>query len=175
MAMWYLKKGIGAKGTAAQEILYNHITNTKRWNQTNPYWRDYARNTNPATVLEANPLMYKAHLSELKNSFKEMGMELPDNYYKAFFQSRYASSSGFGQVVENLKGVQQGANSFGWFTGTEPNKEQVKQLAFGGEQQTDLRSRLAKSLGVRQSFLSGQQKGFDTQLNPQKKLIRPLI
>jgi hypothetical protein len=174
-AMWYLKQGLGAKGTPGQERLYSHITNTRRWNQTNPYWRDYARNANPETVLEANPLMYKAHLSELKNSFKEMGMELPDSYYKAFFQSRYANKSGFSQVLENLKGIQQGAASFGWFTGAEPNKNQVKQLAFGGPQQTDLRSRLSKSLGVRNSFLGNEAKSFDTQLSQQGKLVKPLI
>jgi hypothetical protein len=64
----------------------------------------------------------------------------------------------------------------GWFQGQDMNKGQVKTAAFGSElPATDLRAKMSKAFGTRQSFLSGQQKGFDAQLNPQKKLIRPLI
>lgn len=173
-AQWYLRNGVGLQ-RGGEEALFGWVTNTGRWNKANPYWKDYAANPNIGVQVESNPLVYKTYLQTLRQSFKDMGMELPDDYYRAFFKSRYASKNGISEMQGNLKQIAQQGQSFGWFEGQNLTKEQKKQTIFGGQQQTDLRSRLAKSFGVRRSFLSGDTKGTETTLSNENKLIKPLI
>jgi hypothetical protein len=175
-AMWYLRNGIGLMGTAGTEVLYGHLTNTNRWNQNNPYYKQYAKNADINVQKESNPLVYKELNAALKQSFKDMGMELPDDYYNAFFKSRYASSSGMKDLADNLSGIVQNKGSLGWFQGSEMDKGQVKTAAFGSNiPATDLRAKMSKAFGVRNSFLSNESKSFDTQLSQQSKLIKPLL
>jgi hypothetical protein len=54
--------------------------------------------------------------------------------------------------------------------------KQVKTATLGeGKAGQDLRGRLSKAFNVRGSFLSGQQKGFDTALSKNQKLTNPLL
>lgn len=173
-AKWYLQNGIGLRQNG-EESLYNYITGTRRWNKANPYWKDYARNRNIGVVAEANPIMYKSYLESLRQNFKEYGMELPEDYYRAFFRSRYASKSGIGDLQKNLQQVAEQGQSFGWFTGEPLSKKETKTTLFGGKEQTDLRRRLAKSFGIRSSFLSSEPKSVGTDLSEQNKLVKPLL
>jgi hypothetical protein len=171
-AAWYLRNGIGLR-QGGEEALYGRITNTGTWNKANPYWRDYARNKNIGVVSEANPMLYKSYLTTLQQNFQALGMELPEDYYKTFFRSRYASKSGIPEMQSNLKQIAEQGSSLGWWQGKDMQKSQVKEAAFGGK--PDLRAKMSKAFGVRGSFLSGDQKGFDTQLSQQGKLVKPLI
>jgi hypothetical protein len=175
-AMWYLRNGIGLMGGGGVEMLYGRITNTNRWNKNNPYYRQYAKNANINVQSEANPLVYKQLNAALRQSFTDMGMELPDDYYSSFFKSRYASSTGMKDLSTNLNDIVQQKGSLGWFQGEEMGRGQIKTAAFGSNLgATDLRDKMKKAFGVRGSFLSGEQKGFDTSMSQQGKLVRPLI
>jgi len=170
-ALWYLKNGVGLKRNG-QELLYTRITNTKQWKNQNPYWKQYVRNANPAVAAEANPLLYKAHLDTLKTAFGEYGMELPEDYYRSFFKSRYASNDTIGEMQENLKGFAQAKGSFSWFTGRDPSNAETKQTIFGGDQQPDLKNRLAKAFSINQSFKGTDEKRFGSELSEQGKLTQ---
>jgi len=175
-AMWYLRNGIGLMGDSGAEMLYGRMTNTDRWNKANPYYKTYAKNANISVQNESNPLVYKQLHAALQQSFKDMGMELPEDYYRSFFKSRYASSTGMKDLSTNLNDIAQQSSSLGWFQGEGMDRGQVKTAAFGSDiGATDLRSKMKKAFGVRGSFLSGDQKGFDTQLSQQGKLVKPLI
>lgn len=175
MALWYLKNGVSsAVGGVGAEQLYGHITNTNKWNQANPYYKQYQRNADIAVQGEANPLVYKQLHSALKQSFKDMGMDLPDDYYGSFFKSRYASSEGIKDLATNLNGIAQQSGSLGWFQGQSMDRGQIKTAAFDTEPAgLDLRSKMNKAFGVRNSFLGSEQKGFDTSLSQGGKLVRP--
>lgn len=176
-AMWYLKNGIGLQKGAGAEALYGHITQTARWNKANPYWKAYSRNANIGVVSEANPLLYKQYLETLKQSYGALGMtSVPEDYYRTFFRSRYASEEGMKEFGENLKLQYQAGPSMGWFQGQAMDAGQVKSATMGTDQQAqDLRSRLSKAFNVRGSFLSSQQKGFDTAMSKGGNLVNPLI
>ena len=177
-ALWYLKNGVGlASASQSAEALYGRITNTAKWNRQNPYWNAYSKNKNIGVVAEANPLLYKSYLESLQQNFAAMGIEqLPEDYYRTFFKSRYASKSGMGEMQGNLKQVAEQGGSYGWWQGKGMGTGQVKTAALDSSAQgVDLRSRLAKSFGTRNSFLGNEQKGFDSQLTNQGKLVKPLI
>ena len=175
VALWYLKNGIGMQ-RGGEEALYSHITSTKQWNRANPEWKTYARNANVGVAVGADPVMFKQLHDALKQSFGDAGVEMPDEYYNSFFRSRYASKSGMNLLSENLKQYAQQGKSFGWMEGREMSGTEQKSLLFGqGPKQADLRSRLAKSFGVRGSFLSGESKGTETTLGQGNKLLKPLL
>ena len=183
-AMWYLKNGIGLTKNG-EESLYGHITNTKRWNKANPHWKAYSRNKNAAVISEANPVMYKSYLDDLKQSFERAGVRvdkgdgtvgLPDDYFRTFFKSRYASKSGFQELQENLKGYVQQSGSLAWMQGQAPTKGQTKTAILGtGPGATDLRSRLAKSFNVQTSFFGTEPGEAETAMSKSGKLIKPLL
>jgi len=175
-ALWYLRNGIGLQKGAGAESLYGHITQTARWNKANPYWKAYSKNADISVVAEANPMLYKQYLDTVKQSYKALGIEAPDDYYRTFFRSRYASKQGMEEFGANLKQQYQQGSSLGWFQGKAMDTGQVKSATMGTDQQAqDLRSRLSKAFEVRGSFLSGTQKGFDTSMSKGGKLVNPLI
>jgi hypothetical protein len=177
-AKWYLRNGIAfvpGGRSAAQAVLFERLTNTKRWKQNNPYWRDYQRNQNIGVQTVANPILYKQYLEGLGTAFKEYGMELPDDFKRAFFRSRYAAKQNFSGLADNLKQLSQQGGSMAWMEGDALARGEQKQLLFGGKQQADLRQRLAKAFTIKGSFLSADQKGPESNLNQQQRLVQPLI
>jgi hypothetical protein len=176
-AMWYLKNGIGMR-KGGEEVLYGHITNTARWNKANPYWKDFAKNRNIGVVAESNPLLYKQYLDTLKEGFAQVGLDkLPEDYYRTFFRGRYASKEGIGQLAENLKQYSGTAASQGWFQGEGLSSGQTKTAVLDADAQgRDLRARMAKSFGVRSSFLGSEEKPLgNANLNERGKLVNPLV
>jgi hypothetical protein len=175
IATWYLRNGIGLQQNG-EAILYERVTGTKKWNQNNPYWKLYAKNRNASVQAEANPLAYKAHVEALQNAFKDVGMQMPDDYYTSFFKSRYASSSGFSGFTDNLKQLSQQGGAYNWFEGHGTTNNENKQVLFGqGKPQADLKSRLSQHFNVQSSFLSKDQEGFGTEQNKQGKLIKSTL
>lgn len=174
-AMWYLQNGIGLQRGGGADALYAHITQTKRWNKYNPYWKQYARNK--FATAESNPLLYKQYLDTVKQSYHALGLtQVPDDYYRTFFKSRYATKEGLRDFGENLKLQYQAGSSMGWFQGRSMDEGQIKTATMNaGQKGEDLRGRLKKSFGVRSSFLSGQQRSFDTSLSKNEKLTNPLL
>ena len=176
LAMWYLKNGIGLQGKNGQELLYARITGTKKWNKENPYYKAYARNQNAAVQGESNPLVYTQLEDALKQSFTNVGLELPDDYYKTFFRSRYASTSGVKDMGDNLKTLAMGRQSQGWFQGTPMDSQQIKTAALDSEGKgNDLRSRLQKSFGIEKSFKGAQEQGFGASMDERGKLVKKTI
>lgn len=175
-ALWYLKNGIGlTKG--GEQLLFNRITNTKPWRAQNPYWKDYIKNRSLDVQATANPLVYKQLQSEMKASFESMGLTtLPEDYYRTFFQSRYASESGFKDMQTNLKTLAEGIGAQTWWQGRPMDTGQIKTAALeAGAPGTELRTRLQRSLGVEKSFKGGGLQPFETALSKQGKLVKPLI
>ena len=175
-ALWYLKNGVGlASGSQSAEMLYGRITNTHRWNEQNPYWKTYAKNKNIGVMSESNPLAYKQYLASLQQNFAALGMELPEDYYRTFFKSRYASKSGMPEMQSNLKQISEQGGSYGWWQGKGMDQNQVKTATLDtGREGLDLKARMAKSFGVRKSFLSKDEGGFQSGLNKQGKLTQSL-
>ena len=176
-ALWYLKNGVGLSSGGGVEALYGRITNTSRWKQQNPYWKDYAKNRNIGVASESNPILYKQYLDVLKQSFTDQGIaDLPDGYYHTFFQSRYASKTGISDMQTNLKNYSEQGASYGWWQGEKMTSGQTKTAILGDDSEAAaLKRRLAKSFGTQKSFLGSEQKNFDSQLTNQGKLVKPLI
>jgi hypothetical protein len=175
-ALWYLRNGVGLSGGGGLEALYGHVTGTKKWNQSNPYWKAYAANKDVNVQTEQNPLVYKQLMSTLKQSFTDAGMEMPEDYYNSFAKSRYASSEGMKGLSQNLSDLSQKGSSFGWMEGAPITDQQQKTQLFGGDQTaTDLRTRLARGFNVRGSFLGSEQNSADTSLSKRGQLIKPLL
>jgi hypothetical protein len=175
-AVWYLRSGQGTPTGGGIEALYGYVTGTQRWNRANPYWKQYAANRSAAVQEEANPLVYKELQQTLRQSFADAGMQLPDDYYRAFFRSRYASSEGMKGLADNLSNLVQKGSSFAWMEGAPMNKAQTRQQLFGtGKGPTDLRSRLARSFTSRGSFLSNDVTGASSALNQRGQLVKPLL
>jgi hypothetical protein len=176
IALWYLKNGIGTLGEAGMELLYTKVTNTRRWNKQNPTYRTYLRNKDAAVQAESNPIVFKQLEAGMKQAFQNAGVQMHDSYYKEFFKSRYASSSGIGDLVKNLGTIAATGGSYSWFQGQPTDRGTVKTAAFSaGKKGTDLRSRMNQAFGVRQSFLGSDQQGFDTAMNKQGKLVKQTI
>jgi hypothetical protein len=103
-------------------------------------------------------------------------MELPEDYYRTFFKSRYASSDTIGEMQSELKTLAQGKGAFDWFQGRPMNRQETKQTIFGGEQAPDLKNRLARAFSVKSSFLGSDEKPLgNANLNEQGKLTNNLI
>ena len=175
VALWYLRNGVGLKGTAGTDLLYNHITSTTRWKANNPYWNAYERNQNIAVQSEANPMLYKAYLDGMKSSFGAVGLNnLPEDYYKTFFRSRYASANGMKEMTNNLQQYGQQGGSFGWWQGQGMNPEQTKaETLNAGVQGQDLRSRLNKAFSVQKSVLGSTDQGFQTGMSNNNQIVNP--
>lgn len=175
-ALWYLKNGVGLLGDAGMEILYNRITGTKQWNRNNPAYRAYAKNKDATVQAELNPLVFKQLEGAMKTAFQQLGMQVDDSYYKQFFRSRYASSTGVRDLADNLSTIASTAGSYSWFQGQANDDKTVKTAAFNaGKQGTDLRSRMNQAFGVRQSFLKSDARGFGTDVSEQGKLVKTTL
>lgn len=175
-ALWYLKNGIGLLGDGGAEMLYNRITNTKRWKLNNPSYRQYVRNKTASVQAEANPVVYKQLQESMKSAFKEAGIKVADDYYKSFFSSRYASSEGVSDMVKNLSSYVQTQPASTWYQGEAPTRKVMKQAVFGGDvKATDLRSRLARQFQTQQSFISDEPAAYQTAMNKQEKLVQPTL
>jgi hypothetical protein len=171
-AVWYLRQGIGLLGDQGMELLYGRITNTRRWNQNNPYWKAFAKNRNINTQLEADPLRYKTYLETFKQNFHEVGLtDIPDDYFRTFFRSRYASEEGISQMQQNLKTYVGGRGALQWFEGKPMTTKDVKTATLdAGQKGRDLRWRLASKVGTRQNFIGSEQQGFGKKLNEREQI-----
>lgn len=176
IALWYLKNGIGTLGESGMELLYSKVTNTRRWNKQNPLYRSYLRNKDAAVQAESNPIVFKQLEAGMKQAFQNAGVQMDDSYFKEFFKSRYASSSGIGDLVTNLGTIASTGGSYSWFQGQPVDTGTVKTAAFNsGKQGADLRSRMNQAFGIRKSFLDSDAQGFDTAINQQGKLVKQTI
>lgn len=174
-AVWYLRNGIAMQENG-EELLYERITGTRKWNRNNPYWKMYAKNKDATVQAESNPLAYKAHLNAVKNAFESIGMQMSDDYYKQFFKSRYASESGFSDLSDNLKNYAATSGALTWFQGAPVTQQQTKTATLDSTQQgTDLRARMAKTLGVQSSFFGTDQNAFNTTLDERGKLVKKTL
>jgi hypothetical protein len=175
-ALWYLRSGAGVRRSGEEE-LFAKITGTRRWAKNNPYWKLYARNRNVAVAAEANPLLYKQYLEGMKQNFESVGLrDLPDDYYRTFYKSRYASESGLKELQQNLQTYGQAGASYGWFQGKPMDTGQVKTATLDSSAKgQDLRARLGRAFGTRGSFLSGKTPGFESDLDEQRRLVQPTL
>jgi hypothetical protein len=175
-AAWYLRSGVGLSSGGGAEALYSRITGTKRWNKANPYWKDYARNRDTNVQAEQNPVLYRQLLAGLKQSFNDYGMQMPEDYYKAFFKSRYATSEGIKGLSQNVAQLATQGDANRWFAGDDLTGKEKKQQLFGsGPGATELRQRLSQHFGLRANFLSSGPGGPQSGLSRSGKLVKPLL
>lgn len=169
LALQYLRQGWNS------DQLLEAVSNTRAWRRANPQYKQYLKGQAAlGTVTEANPLMYKQYVNSLKGAFAEYGMEMPTEYLRSFFRSRYASKAGFGDFSSNLKNLAQGASAFGTWEGTPLNPQQTKDVLFGGKEQSDLRQRISRAFQVEQSMAGSQVRAPEISLD-QKRLTQPLL
>jgi DNA-binding PadR family transcriptional regulator len=169
MALKYLKEGWNA-----DQLLVN-IAKSRAWRKANPDYKAYlAGQAKLGTMAEANPLMFKQYVVSLQNAMAEYGMEMPEDWYKTYFRSRYASKEGFGDFTTNLKNLAQGMTSFALFEGRPVTKQEQEQVLFGGKEQSNLRQKIARAFAVQSSMTAGQPLSSPVSMD-QNRLTQPLI
>jgi hypothetical protein len=133
-------------------------------------------NRDTGVIGEQNPVVYKQLMEEMKNQFVSKGMDLGDDFYKSFVKSRYASTAGFKDLVNNLDRIAAEGSSMSWFQGTPLSREQFKTAAFNAKAKgKDLRTRFDKAFGVRSSFLASDQEDPSLTRNVRGQLTNPLM
>jgi hypothetical protein len=169
MALKYLRQGWNT------DSLLENIATSRAWKRANPQYKQYlAGQAALGTSTETNPLMYKQYVNSLKGAFAEYGMDMPTDYLRSYFRSRYASKSGFNDFATNLQNLAQGAGSYNLWAGAPMQQGQTKQVLFGGKQQSDLRRQLSRAFAVEQSMANRNVQGPEISLD-QKRLTQPLL